>query len=388
MTLNVLLVNTSKKSAYKKYAPLALLKLSAKHKQAGDVVTFVEAGSCPFENQDIVYISTIFQFNFNYEMTCINAYAKKYPGARIIVGGVSVSTMLSKFEKHKKYENIEYEMGLVDDLDLYEPDYGIANIDYSYGFTSRGCVNKCSWCVVPVVEGQMRVVPSWRKIFKNGHNVFRGFDNNILANDIGHIEEVFSYADKMGFKIDFNQGMDCQRLMKSTEIQRIFLKYPKIWQDIRFAWDSNRVDKYALETLLFLKKNKINPKGDCIWYVLYDDKGTTPQDVFFRLKTLVLNKYSYSAKAKLMRFKDTSSGGLARNWGSLGDEVAHWQNLSITGIISKSKIDSWVLKDEYEDFIKRIDYLSGKNYEFIKKHRLDIPNKWKEEQGFAVIYDK
>lgn len=43
------------------------------------------------------------------------------------------------------------------EVDRIQPDYSIYNIDsnLSYGFLTRGCPNRCKWCVVPKKEGKI-----------------------------------------------------------------------------------------------------------------------------------------------------------------------------------------------------------------------------------------
>ncbi len=45
---------------------------------------------------------------------------------------------------------------LPDEIDRLQPDYSIFKDlpdNYAYGFLTRGCPNKCPWCVVPRKEG-------------------------------------------------------------------------------------------------------------------------------------------------------------------------------------------------------------------------------------------
>lgn len=351
--MKILLVNTAKKSTYAKYVPLALLKLSTKHKQLGDEVDFVTAGSCPKKEYDILYFSTVFLFSAKKDVGFIKAYAKKYPIARIVIGGIAV-TLIPEYYRKYSPKHVEIVEGLVPELDTYVPDYAIADCSYSFGFTSRGCPNKCPWCVVPKIEGKQYIIKDWKKAIDHRYKTFMGMDNNILSCDIGHIEEVFSYMHEHDIKVDFNQAMDCQLLMKSQEIQNLFIKYKKIWHNIRFAWDSKKCNESAIETLDFFQKEKIRPGNSFVWYMLYDYKES-PEDVYNRIKKILFHKYS--SGIKLMRYKDLTTGGLTRHWGEVGDRWAVWTVSTITGIISKCTIDKWLVEKDFETFNKRRDVL-------------------------------
>ncbi len=358
--MKVLLVDTSKRSAYSSYVPLALLKLSTKHKLMGDHVDFVKAGDAPKKDYNKVYISTIFQFNAKKDVGYIRAYAKKYPRATVEVGGVAVTLMADYYKKHTPFSNVVITPGLVPELDKYEPDYNIAGLDYSYGFTSRGCPNGCAWCVVPKVEGKQYVVEEWKSAINLEHKIFRGMDNNILACSPDHVQEVFKYMSDNEIRVDFNQAMDCQLLMRSKELQELFIEYKHIWQDIRFAWDSKRCDKHAIATMDFLTKNKIRPRGDIIWYMLYD-YSDSPDVVFGRVKQVLLHG-SKKHKIKLMRYKDLATGGLLRQWGSIGDAWASWTSSTIIGILSGSGwFDRWVVDCGYAEFNRRIAKIATTN---------------------------
>jgi len=369
--MNVAIVNTAKHSSFQKYVPLALLKLSTKHKIQNDRVIYLTKGQIPKKKVDIFYFSTIFPFDFKNDVSIISAYAKRYQSSKIHIGGPSISIIPDKFEYFlKKNKNVEFKTGLYNELDSYEPDYNICNVEFSYGFTSRGCINKCPWCIVPKVEGDLRVVRDWRKAIDVKRKIFKGMDNNILACDTGHIEEVFDYINRFDIKVDFNQGMDCEKLMTSENVKKLFIKYKNIWNKIRFAWDSKRVDKYALESLKFLSKNKIKCE-DMVWYMLYDDKDS-PEIVFNRMKSLIFNPYR-DCKIKLMRFKDFKTGGLPRNWGDTGDKWAYWMGMNMTALVSRSTLDKWVLEKDYLTFQKRLAILTKtaknkKSMQYLRKH--------------------
>jgi len=81
--LKVLLVDSSKRSAYSSYVPLALLKLSTKHKLAGDEVKWVKAGQAPLGKFDVIYFSTVFLFNSKKDVGYIRSYAKNTPTLKL-----------------------------------------------------------------------------------------------------------------------------------------------------------------------------------------------------------------------------------------------------------------------------------------------------------------
>ncbi len=158
---------------------LALMKISAYHKSIGDSVEFAEP---MFGSYDKVYMSKVFTFTPDYP------YA--FP-CEVIRGGTGYKL---------------YDVKLPDYIEHIMPDYGLYDgvienyeNDTAYGFITRGCPNKCPWCVVPKKEGQIRPNAEVSEFLGDRKKaVF--LDNNVLASDFGlsQIEECI----KLGVKID------------------------------------------------------------------------------------------------------------------------------------------------------------------------------------------
>ncbi len=70
-------------------------------------------------------------------------------------------------------------------------------------FTTRGCVNNCSFCAVPKLEGDLRELTDWRPA-----PVI--CDNNLLAASKGHIRQVVDRLKVFPY-VDFNQGLEARR---------------------------------------------------------------------------------------------------------------------------------------------------------------------------------
>ena len=100
------------------------------------------------------------------------------------------------------------------EVDRLQPDYSIYNIDsnLSYGFLTRGCPNRCKWCVVPKKEGKISPYMDIEEITAGRKKAIL-MDNNILASNYGlqQIEKII----KLGIKVDFNH-------LITDEIARLF----------------------------------------------------------------------------------------------------------------------------------------------------------------------
>ena len=192
------------------YPNLALAKIAAFHKAQGDVVEW----ATPFEHYDILYRSKIFNFTPD-DLT-------PYMADKVISGGTG-------YDIHTQ---------LPQEIDDMQPDLSIyPNIpkDTSYGFLTRGCPNKCKWCVVPRKEGAIR--PYWDiDRVANGNKNIILMDNNILAAgeySIGQLKKIIS----RGYRVDFNQALDA-RLINETNAQ-LLAKIHWIDKRIRFGCDTH-----------------------------------------------------------------------------------------------------------------------------------------------------
>ncbi|MDR2929160.1 MAG: hypothetical protein LBV41_13335 [Cytophagaceae bacterium] len=160
---------------------------------------------------DRVYVSTLFTFYFKITIETIN-FAKTLvkDNSDIFVGGVS-ATLLSDdiieqtgitpikglLNKPKmldsdskilgKYENIIVDTLPLDYSILDEIDYKFPENNAYYGYMTRGCIRKCSFCAVPTLEPEYcEYVPLKQKIeiIKNTFGEQRNLlllDNNVLA---------------------------------------------------------------------------------------------------------------------------------------------------------------------------------------------------------------
>lgn len=167
-------------------------------------------------NYDLVCVSNVFEVNAN----------------KVIVEGCSdvryggIGSRNSMAQLPREIEDCE---------PYYYPEE-----DMSWGFITRGCVNKCYFCKVPTHEGALREYRTVEQVVR--HKKVRFLDNNILAYD-KHME-VFQKLIDMGVKVDFNQGLDFRRandenmamLAKLNYIDRYIFafddwKYRPLWEE-------------------------------------------------------------------------------------------------------------------------------------------------------------
>lgn len=192
------------------YPNLALMKISAFHKQNGNNVEWYN----PFDNYDKLYMAKVFTFTPDYKYFISNIEGEVIRGGT----GYDIHSCLPK------------------EIDCIQPDYSIyPSIDKrtAYGFLTRGCPNKCKWCVVPLKEGNIRPYMDVEEISIEGRKNLILMDNNILASDYGlqQIEKIV----RLGLKVDFNQGLDAR--LVTEDIAKLLAKVKWI-KRIRFGCDT------------------------------------------------------------------------------------------------------------------------------------------------------
>lgn len=128
------------------------------------------------------------------------------------------------------------------------------------GFTTRGCIRECGFCIVPKKEGRIRAVGDLLDLWDGESTDVMVLDNNILALP-DHFRIICEQARTHSIRVDFNQGLD-HRLL--TEDMCRLLKSIR-HKEYRFAFDS--IDQYdsVAKAIRLLKQAGINR---CFWYVL------------------------------------------------------------------------------------------------------------------------
>ena len=139
-------------------------------------------------------------------------------------------------------------------------------------FTSRGCVRKCKFCAVPVIEGNLVELADWepKPIV---------CDNNLLACSRKHFNRVIDRLKPIS-SVDFNQGLDA-RLMTPYHAGRLAeLDLAKV----RLAWDDTRYENTFMRGFEILCNAGV-PKSKISVYVLIGFMDT-PEDALYRLRTI------------------------------------------------------------------------------------------------------
>ena len=355
-----------------KYPPLGLMKLAAYHGKSGrgDVVRFVKGrdSSVLEEVWDRVYVTTLFSFEWRRTAAAIDFAIEAAGGQRerVFVGGIAASLMHEDYLREPGWAGVRFIKGLLDTppalalqlsrtdgdfgvqdvtgtpVERLVPDYSILDqIEYEYpvrdayfGYASRGCVRKCSFCGVPKLEGAQRDMPPLFKLVdgvRRAHGEKKDLilmDNNVTASP--RYREVVAEIRDLGFtpgatierpgegsvgrrRVDFNQGVDARILSKSPMYLREMATI--CISPLRIAFDHLGLRRVYDKSIRMAADNGITSLSNYMLYNFMD----TPSDLYARLRVNIdLNEelniriWSFPMRYQPVTLKDRSHVG--KHW--------------------------------------------------------------------------
>jgi len=237
---------------------LPLMKLSAWHKAQGDTVEWwSESGA-----YDSAYLSKVFDKTYTPDVqTPKNA-------AEIVKGGTG------------------YGLGkcLPDEIEHIYPDYALYSEltrDTAYGFLTRGCPRRCSFCLVSEKEGRQAKKVADLSEFWDGQKYIKLLDPNLLA--CPEHPALLEQLAASGAYVDFTQGLDA-RLLTTDNIDA--LNHVKK-SNIHFAWDYMDESEEVLKGLrLYAKQANRKLHGNYGTVYCLTNFGTTMEENLYRIETL------------------------------------------------------------------------------------------------------
>ena len=258
---------------------LALLQISAAHKAQGDEVGF------DVQDPDKVYISCIFTKNRGKAL----GIGKMFPDAEIIFGGSGI--------------NFDW---LPEKMQKIKPDYDLYPSTYSQGFTTRGCMRICPFCIVPKKEGRIQKWQHPSEFHDKRFDTCMIMDNNLFFAGDEWIRTVFSWFKDNGVKMMSPQGWDARLL---TEERAQLLKSIKHVGVLHFAWDYIEDEPSIKKAIHLLKDTGFNLRRDVAFYVLSGFNTTIEQDIYRcqKLKEMGTNAF-------VMPYKKSSEINRLARW--------------------------------------------------------------------------
>jgi len=184
-------------------------------------------------------------------------------------------------------------------VEFYQPYYSLYNLDYSLGFTTRGCIRNCKFCIVPEKEGMIKEHAEVEEFLNTKSNVVVLLDNNFLALP-SHIKKLQKYINK-SWRMDFNQGLDARLINKENAKLLARIKYKEM---IRFAWDNIKDETEIIKGLKLVIKAGIRPRNITV-YVLIGFDTTFKEDLYRIQRLRDIKDERGSIKPYVMNYNNT-----------------------------------------------------------------------------------
>ncbi|MBM7616162.1 hypothetical protein [Alkaliphilus hydrothermalis] len=411
--MHILLVEPDYKN---KYPPMGLMKISSYHKSRGDYVLFYKGKLNNSRIWDRIYITTLFTFDYKKVVDTINFYKSQVTSLdNIYVGGIMASILYKDLSNDTGLQNILVgrltysEMIGFDDnvnIDQLPLDYDILNdIQYKYpagdnffAYTSRGCVNKCSFCAVPFLEGKLDItndirtqISTIRDKYGDKRNLLL-LDNNILGLKEEELEKIVNDLNELGFVKEPNY-------VKPLKVDVLVKAYYRHIEEGRSPINIMTEFSLFLHKLQEKKLSKSNRKiiKDIISDIgtIYEDEIQCILDNYDKIREIE-KKYSY--KIPVQRYVDFNQGLDARELTEDKMKILSrlpirpfriaYDDISFTDIYTRaltlahkydaSEFSNYILynyNDKPEDLYKRLEKNLELSEEF-NKHIYSFPMKY------------
>lgn len=287
---------------------LALMKISNYHKGRGHSVTLLDS-YLGLDSYDKVYISKVFTF------TNVPEGITSLPN--VIIGGTGffedggknlpdeVEHNKPDYELYRNYANGQIEKGRSRSS---VSDY----LDYSIGFSTRGCFRKCSFCVNKKYHAAFVHSPIM-EFYEPTKPYIYLWDDNFLSFD--GWEPIFDELEATGKPFQFRQGLDI-RIMTESQAKR--LSKTCYHGDFIFAFDFIEERALIEEKLKLWKRycSKTTKLYVLCAYVSQDEKDI--ENTFERIKILM----KYGCLPYIMRYESYKDS----LWRTLYIQIARWCN--------------------------------------------------------------
>lgn len=266
------------------------MKISTFYKSLGEYVEFVQRDRV----YEKIYASCLFTWNRNKCIELLNIY-----GDNLIIGGtgwdfIEIDGKLIQVTHTELPLEIEK---CIPDYDLYTAEMiyqkackgGIASkasklkkaetiVNMGIGFTSRGCIRNCDFCIVPKKEGKLHKVADIKDIVNPKSNIITLYNSNLTAED-DCIDILHEIRDRK-LKVDLSQGIDVRLL---TEEKAKALSEVKHLRSLHYAWDLMESESKVIQGIKLLKQFVKPWRHMCF---ILTGFNTTFEEDMYRIKKL------------------------------------------------------------------------------------------------------
>ena len=288
---------------------LALMKISGYYKELGNEVVLIPSYEEDLSEYNKFFISKVFSFT--------KVPDKILKLKNLIKGGtgffgIDAQNLPDEIEHHKPDYEL-YKEYINSKIDSGEKRVKYADyLDYSIGFTTRGCFRKCDFCVNKKYDRPFLHSPVNEFLDEDRPYIYL-WDDNFLA--FSGWEQILDDLNKTGKPFQFRQGLDI-RLMTDNKAKA--LSSVKYHGDYIFAFDHIE-DKELIIRKLKLWKRYTNKTTKLYVLCAYDSQDEKDiENTFERIHILM----KYGCLPYIMRYEDYNNS----RFRTLYIQIARWCN--------------------------------------------------------------
>lgn len=291
-----------------RFPNLALMKISAYEKDLGNDVTLLSSYE-KIPSYYKVYISKVFSYT-KIPMEILNCKNVVYGGTGFFPDGGK--DLPEEIEHHMPDYNL-YDEFISREINLGAKRSNYADyLDYSIGFTTRGCFRKCSFCVNRKYDRVLSHSPVQEFLDADRPKIYLCDDNFMAYSNWSNVLDDLE-ATKKPFQ--FRQGLDI-RLMTDEKADR--LSNVKYHGDYIFAFD-NINDRFLIEKKLLLWRHYCKKSTKLYVLVAYDSQDVNDiVNTFERISILM----KYGCLPYIMRYEKYKNSALK----GMYIQIARWCN--------------------------------------------------------------
>jgi len=254
---------------------------------------------------DNILMSCIFTYySEKYERT-INYYMNMFPGVPLVVGGVFPSIYPKWFHKIRdellfteREKLLTLHCGLHPDIENLAPKY---NVEIKYEdetppyprdkivlYSSRGCINKCGYCAVPRLEGDMKSFKSIQHMLDLGRKEIPNpttvvlYDNNFTEHQ--YFDNIVNELITFDIPVDIH-GLHVDAFTEHHAKMFSKLKWGSQNENgtpyLRFSFDKLKYANNIERALSYVEKYNVGAQFFCYMLFNYID---SPDDFWWRLQ--------------------------------------------------------------------------------------------------------
>lgn len=321
------------------------MKLSSHFKKAGEQVELLSLPTCRTKKiknigeirkialdankkYSKIYLSVV----FTRSKYIIDIFLQEC-GEKIDYGGTGSYTPLKKLPFEIECMSPDYDLYTVDEIAIRMMGIGTKQhkfekakeiVTAGHGFTSRGCIRNCPFCMVHKCEGKFQQASEIKDLLNPKSNMLVLHDNNLTA-DPFCIDKLHEIRDRR-LIVDINQGCDV-RLM-NDEVARAMSEVTHL-RSVHYAWDLMEFENQVLKGINTLSKFIKPYKHMCFVLVGFN---TSFEEDWYRCRKLI----ELGIDPYIMIFNENEKGDVRLK------HFARWINSRIYKKCSFNEYEPWL----------------------------------------------